>query len=51
MAQGTNPMNRFFLAQIFLETRQSSASIEPFIDLLACLEQTLWPKNPAVVKV
>jgi len=26
-------------------------SIEPLIDLLACLEQKLWPKNPVVLKV
>ena len=39
-----------FMAQTFLETRWS-ASIEPLIDLLACLEQKLWPKNPVVLKI
>jgi len=33
-----------------LETKQSSASIKPFIDILACVEQKLWPKNPVVLK-
>ena len=39
-----------FMAQTFLETRRPSASLEPLIDLLACLEPKLWPKNPVVHK-
>jgi len=39
------------MAQIFLETRWSSASMESLIDLLACLEQKLWPENPVVLKI
>jgi len=34
--------------KICLETRWSAASIEPLIDLLACLEPKLWPKNPSL---
>jgi len=37
-----------FMAQIFLETRRSAASIEPLINLLTCLELKLWPKNPTL---
>jgi len=35
-----------FCRKLFLETTRSPASIEPLLDLLACLEPTLWPKNP-----
>ena len=35
-----------FWLKLVLETRQLSASIEPLLDLLACLEPKLWPKNP-----
>jgi len=34
-----------------LETRLSSASIEPLIDLLAYLEPKLWPKKTVVLKI
>ena len=34
-----------FLAQILLEIRRSSTSLEPFIDLLAYLEPELLPKK------
>ena len=42
--------NEPFFGSIFLETRRSSASLEPFIDLLACPEPELWPKNPILHK-
>jgi len=35
-----------FWLKLVLETRQFSASIEPLLDLLACLGPKLWPKNP-----
>ena len=35
-----------FWRKLFLETTQSPASIEPLLNLLACLEPKLWPKNP-----
>jgi len=38
------------LTQFFLETRWSSASLEPLIDLLPCLEPELWLKNPILHK-
>jgi len=34
-----------------LETKRSSASSEPLIDLLAYLEPELWPKNPVLHKI
>ena len=34
-----------FWRKLFLGTTQSLASIEPLLDLLACLEPKLWPKN------
>ena len=40
-----NPMSHFCSSNV-LETRQSATSINPLIDLLACLELKLWPKNP-----
>jgi len=33
------------MAQIFVETRRSAASIKLFIDLVACLEPKLWSKK------
>jgi len=33
-----------------VETKRSNASIEPLIDLVACLEPKLWPKNPIVTQ-
>ena len=38
-------MSHVFGANIVLETRRSSASIEPLNDLLACLEPELWPNK------
>ena len=35
-----------FWRKQFWEPTQSPASIEPLLDLLACLEPKLWPKNP-----
>ena len=35
-----------FWLKLVLETRHFSASIDPLLDLLACLEPKLWPKNP-----
>jgi len=35
-----------FWLKLVLETKQLSASIEPLLDLLACLEPKLWLKNP-----
>ena len=35
-----------FWLKLFLKTRWSPALIEPLLDLLACLEPKLWPKNP-----
>jgi len=35
-----------FWVKLVLKTRQLSASIETLLDLLACLEPKLWPKNP-----
>ena len=35
-----------FWLKLFVETRRSAASIEPLIDLLACLEPKSWPKKP-----
>jgi len=35
-----------FRLKICFETRRSAASIEPLIDLPACLEPKLWPKDP-----
>jgi len=32
--------------KLILETKWSPASIKSLIDLLACLERKLWPKNP-----
>jgi len=40
-----------FYYKLFLETTWSSASIDPLIDLLACLEPTLWPKNHFATKI
>ena len=34
-----------FWLKPFLKTRWSSASIEPLLDFLACLEPKLWPKK------
>jgi len=42
-------MSHFWL-KIVLETRRSSASLEPLIDLLAYLEPELWPQNPFCTK-
>ena len=47
LALGANPMSDFCF-KIFLETRESSASVETLIDLLACLEPELWAQNPIV---
>jgi len=44
----TGPGSQFngskFWLKLVLETRWSLASIEPLLDLLACLEPKLWPK-------
>jgi len=39
-----------FWLKLFVETKRSNASIEPLIDLVACLEPKLWPKNPIVTQ-
>jgi len=39
-----------FWLKFCVETRWSSASIESLIDLLACLEPKLWPKNPILLQ-
>ena len=35
-----------FYLKLFVKTGWSPALIEPLLDLLACLEPKLWPKNP-----
>ena len=42
---GANPLSHF-LAQVLLETRLWSASLEPSIGFPACLEPKLGPTNP-----
>ena len=46
-ALDANPLSHFCGSKS-LETKQSAASIEPLIDLLAYLELKLLPKNPIV---
>ena len=43
---GRQPNESFFWFKLFVKTGLSSASSEPFIDLLACLEPKLWLKHP-----
>jgi len=40
-----------FWRKLFLETTRSPASIEPLLDLLACLEPKLWPKTAFCPKI
>ena len=46
MGPGRQSHGPKFWLKLFLETRWSPASIEPLLDLLACLELKFWPKNP-----
>jgi len=43
LALGANPRSHF-LAQVFLESRLSSDSLEPLFGLLAYLEPKIWLK-------
>ena len=46
----TGPGRQFhrpkFWRKLYSETTRSPVSIEPLLDLLACLKPKLWPKNP-----
>jgi len=43
---GPQPIDPLFWLKVLLKTRSKSASIDPWIDLLAYLLPKLWVKNP-----
>ena len=50
LALGANTMGQF-LAQIFLESKLSSKSLDPLTGSLAYLEPKLWLKKQKLVKI